>query len=544
MAATETPARPSDAADVATPPGPTSGAATPAPTGLAAIVGTGDHKVVGRLFIATAFLFVLASGVCGELLSIDRVDKVAGNTILTQDNVFQVFTLHAVSGTFLFLLPLLIGVALVVVPLQVGAKTVAFPRAAAAAYWAFLVSGALLIASYVMNGGPGGGSSDGVDLFAVSLAAVLTALLLGVGCVVTTALTLRAPGMKLDRTPLFSWSMVAAGGVWLLSLPVLISSLVLIYVDHRHGQKSFGQSSAIYSHLRWAVGQPQVYAYAVPVLGIGADVVATFSGRRHSFHRIAMGAIGLFAVLGFGAFLPAFMNDKAVRQPLYILMAFAAVLPPLAMAGSWADGLRRGKVRWASPLLFTAAAFVMLLVGVLAGAADAVHPFDLHGTTWTTGAVHYVVMAAAIAGIGAVHHWATKILGRPLSEGLGTLAALALLGGTVLLAFPDLLSGVFGTHGDQGTGIEGLNVVAAIGGGLTVVGFLLAVLNIVGGVRRGRGAGTAQGVDADPWQGHTFEWLTSSPPASENFTEPLPVVTSAEPLLDARVAAETEQVRA
>ncbi len=544
MAVTETPARPGDASAVAAPASPARDVASPAATGLAAVVGTADHKVVGRLYIATALLFALVSGVCGELLSIDRIDKVTGNTILTQDNVFQVFTLHAVSGTFLFVLPLLIGVALLVVPLQVGAKTVAFPRAAAASYWAFLVSGALLIASYIVNGGPGGGSSDGVDLFAVSLAAVMAALLLGVGCVVTTALTLRTPGMKLDRTPLFSWSMVAAGGVWLLSLPVLIASLALIYVDHRHGQKSFGQSSAIYGHLRWVMGQPQVYAYAVPVLGIAADVVATFSGRRHSFHRIAMGAIGAFAVLGFGAFLPSFMNDRAVRQPLYILMAFAAVLPLVAMAGLWADGLRRGKVRWASPLLFMAAAFLMLLVGVLGGAADAVHPFGLHGTTWTTGVQHYALMAAAIAGVGAVHHWATKILGRPLSEGLGILAALALLGGTVLLAFPDLVSGVFGNHGDQGTGMQGLNVVAAIGGGLAGIGFLLAVLNVLSGLRKNRGGTVDRGVHADPWQGHTLEWLTSSPPAPENFTEPLPAVTSAEPLLDGRADPATEEVPA
>ena len=41
----------------------------------------------------------------------------------------------------------------------------------------------------------------------------------------------------------------------------------------------------------------------------------------------------------------------------------------------------------------------------------------------------------------------------------------------------------------------------------------------------------ADDVPADPWGGQTLEWATTSPPPLGNFDE-LPVVTSAEPLLD------------
>src|SRR3954467_2290855 len=141
-------------------------AAAPAdPTGLAAVVGTGDHKVIGRLFIATSLLFGLMAVVLFELFAIDRINGKLGDTVLSVDTYYQVFTLQAVAGTLLFALPLLIGLAMVVVPLQIGARSMAFPRAAAASYWAFLVSGGLVIASYVMNGGPGGGSSKGVELW-------------------------------------------------------------------------------------------------------------------------------------------------------------------------------------------------------------------------------------------------------------------------------------------------------------------------------------------------------------------------------------------
>jgi cytochrome c oxidase subunit 1 len=36
----------------------------------------------------------------------------------------------------------------------------------------------------------------------------------------------------------------------------------------------------------------------------------------------------------------------------------------------------------------------------------------------------------------------------------------------------------------------------------------------------------------NPWQGHTLEWATVSPPPTGNFSEPIPLVCSASPLLD------------
>jgi cytochrome c oxidase subunit 1 len=178
-------------------------------TGLAKLLGSGDHKVIGRAFIVTSLLFGLAAIVTGQLVAVENVDTSRLN-ILSADTEFQVFTFHSVSATFLFLLPLMLGLAYVVVPLQVGASTIAFPRAAAASFWAWLIAGALVVTSYLINGGPGGGRTRGVDLWIVALAAVLAALLLGAACLVTTVFGLRAPGMSLGRVPMFAWSMLVA----------------------------------------------------------------------------------------------------------------------------------------------------------------------------------------------------------------------------------------------------------------------------------------------------------------------------------------------
>ena len=60
------------------------------------------------------------------------------------------------------------------------------------------------------------------------------------------------------------------------------------------------------------------------------------------------------------------------------------------------------------------------------------------------------------------------------------------------------------------------------------VGVLLFFINAFMS-RNGKRAGN------DPWLGDTLEWFTSSPPPPENFTEPLPYVSSPRPLRDLRL---------
>ena len=119
-------------------------------------------------------------------------------------------------------------------PLQVGASTVAFPRAAAAAAWTYLLGGGLLVAAYAIHGGPDGTDARGNALFVSAFVLVLLALLIAWICIATTVVTLRTTGMRLTRVPLFAWSALVAGSVWVLTLPVLIGLAVLSYLDVRY----------------------------------------------------------------------------------------------------------------------------------------------------------------------------------------------------------------------------------------------------------------------------------------------------------------------
>lgn len=532
----------SDHAPALTPPRPASG--------FAAVVGAGDHKTIGRLWIATSLLFLLVAGVTGAILGIERID-LDGFDILDVDSVAQVLSLHAVAGTFLFLIPLSLGVAMYVVPLQVGSATLAFPRAAAAAYWTYLISGAVVIAAFVADGGPGGTDAEAVELFLAAMIALLVALSLGAVCVATTALALRAPGMGLHRAPLFSWANILAGALWLATLPVLAGLLLLSYVDLRYGPTFLGGgsdngSTQLFVRIAWAWSQPSVYVFAIPVLGIIGDVVPVAAQTRLTLHRVAMAAIGAFAVFSFGAWaMPGFSPTNDELAPLtfentvaFVGFAFLVVVPLLAFTGLLADTLRRGAVRLLSPLLWSVAALVMLIAGAANGAIVSIEPLELLTTTATAAQIHSVLVAVLLGLFGGLAFWAPKIWGRMIPEGASSALAVGGLLGGILLSLPDFVAGFFdqvlrmGGASDDISTIEALNIGSAVGGGLLVLvaaGFLGLVVRTA--------TGSADSED-DPWGGHTLEWATTSPPPPGNFTGDLLPVTSEAPLYDARHAAE------
>jgi heme/copper-type cytochrome/quinol oxidase subunit 1 len=506
----------------------------PAPelAGLAGLLTTVDHKRMGRIWIVSALLFLVLAAVMGALVGAERI--ATDEIDVLGDGFTQSYTLHAVAAVFLFLLPLWLGLATYLVPLQVGASAIAFPRAAAAGLWTWLVGSVILLASYLADGGPGGGDPDGVDLWIVAFGALVIGLLVASVCVVTTVLTMRAPGVTLARTPAFSWSAMAGGVMALVILPLLLVNLLLVFLDHHYGQTFVADSVATFPPLLWVFRQPTVYVFAVPALGVIAEVVPVFARSRYPRFGLVQGAIAAVAILGFGAFAQQRLTPDlrdVTEEIFFIALSIAVLAPLLLLTALVADAIRRGDPRLDAPLLFGVGALLLFLAGAAAGAVGVIEPFELEGTTWEAAQMHLVLLGAGgLGAFGALHYWAPKLWGRPLGEGAGKLTFLLVFLGAALLAAPDLVSGAI----DQPLGaavvdgedaIEPLNGLSAAGGVLVVLGAGVFLLNLLG--IRGRDPATD-----DPWGGHTLEWATTSPPPPGNFTDPLPDVSSDRPLLD------------
>lgn len=244
------------------------------------IFGTGDHKAVGTFYVLAALVFGIAGWVAAAL---SLGHEVGSNSFLSGSAAMQLGQTSNLGLILLVIVPLFLGLGTYIVPLQVGASTVAFPRAAAAAMWTWLLSSGVFIVASFIDGGFGGSRDKSVSLTLMALAGLIVALLLGTVCVLTTAVTLRTPGMTLDRVPMFTFSILVGGAIWLLTLPVLLANLLLIWVDHRYnGGTTFGAGAIQFEQVSWITHEPQIYAFLIPGLGVVADVIATLTGAPGS----------------------------------------------------------------------------------------------------------------------------------------------------------------------------------------------------------------------------------------------------------------------
>ncbi|MEL7210803.1 MAG: cbb3-type cytochrome c oxidase subunit I, partial [Actinomycetota bacterium] len=284
-------------------------------------------------------------------------------------------------------------------------------RAAAAAFWTWLLSSSIMLVSLILEGGPRGDERDMVDLWLASWGLLLAALLLGTVCVLATVIGLRTPDMTLARTPFFSWSMFVAGVLWVLTLPVLIASIALAYLDHRYGQILFGDPDTLWGYVAWAFDQPTAYVAAIPALGVLAEVVPVMAGREQRMRGAQLSAIAAFGVLSFGAWAQPAISTEFADSALYVGMAFAIGVPLLALVGGVMDTIRRGKLRFAAPIAVAFVAIDLLLLAVLAGAVGSIEPLELLGTTWQTAQDDLIWIAATTGGLAGVLWWAPKIWG-------------------------------------------------------------------------------------------------------------------------------------
>src|SRR6266404_5851045 len=204
---------------------------------------TTDHKKLGIMYIVTAFFFFLVGGV--DALLIRTQLAVPNGKVLTPEIYDQIFTMHGTTMIFLFVMPMLTGFGNYVVPLMIGARDMAFPRMNAFGFWVVLFGGLFLTSSFLFGAAPNAGwfsyapltELSGPGTTACGATAVLCTpganmdfwalgiLMLGISSIaaslnfVVTILKLRAPGMTINRMPMFTWMTLVTAFLLLFALP-------------------------------------------------------------------------------------------------------------------------------------------------------------------------------------------------------------------------------------------------------------------------------------------------------------------------------------
>ncbi|HZP30796.1 MAG TPA: cbb3-type cytochrome c oxidase subunit I, partial [Acidimicrobiia bacterium] len=187
--------------------------------GIPGFLTTVDHKRIGMRYIYTSFAFFFVAGILALVM---RVQLAGPDRDVVGPQLYnELFTVHGTTMIFLFNTPVLAGFGNYLVPLMIGTRDMAFPRLNAFSYWVFLFSGIFFYAGFVAGRPPDGGwfaytpltdrgFSPGVNLDFWGLAVVFVGISTTVGAInfVVTVAKLRAPGMTLNRVPVFVWAML------------------------------------------------------------------------------------------------------------------------------------------------------------------------------------------------------------------------------------------------------------------------------------------------------------------------------------------------
>ncbi len=518
------------------------------PTGLVNWLTTVDHKKIGIMYGSAALFFLIIGGVAALLIRLQLA--VPNNELLSADFYNQVYTMHGTVMIFLVVMPIGAAFANYLLPLQVGARDVAFPRINAFSFWIFFFGGLLLNTSWFLGGGADGGwfnyapnngiafsPSHGIDFWNMGLLIAGIGSLTGSINLITTVLNMRAPGMSMMKTPIFTWMTLVTQFLLLLAIPVLTVAQVLLASDRLFGANFFnvaqGADPLLWQHLFWIFGHPEVYLMILPAFGIVSEIIPTFARKPifgYPFMVFSGVAIGF---MGFGVWAHH-MFVSGIGPLSVVGFTFATMfiaVPTGVKILNWLATMWGGRIMLTVPMLFAIALVTQFTVGGLSGVSHALAAHDTQQTDtyYIVAHFHYVLFGGAFFGfVGGMYFWWPKAFGYLLSERIGKWQFWTMVVGFNLTFGPMHILGLQGMPRRMHTydvvqGFNTWNMVATVGSFILGIGTLMVLYNALvsyrAWVRDGR-----PDVGPDPWDARALEWSIQSPTPEHNFDYD-PVVT-------------------
>jgi cytochrome c oxidase subunit 1 len=515
------------------------------------LLRTTDHKMIGKMYLVTSFVFFLAGGFMALLMRGELARP--GMQFLSLEQYNQLFTMHGTIMLLFFATPMVFAFANLVLPLQIGAPDVSFPRLNAFSYWLYLFGALTATAGFATPGGAAdfgwyayspltdaiNSPGVGADLWFVGLAIAGLGTILGAVNMITTVITLRAPGMTMFRMPIFTWNILVTSFLVLLAFPILTAAIFGVLADRKFGAQIFEPQNGgaiLWQHLFWFFGHPEVYIVALPFFGIITEIIPVFSRKPIFGYKGLVGATIAIGALSATVWAHHMFATGAVLLPFFSFLTYLIAVPTGIKFFNWIGTMWRGSISFETPMLWSIGFLVTFLLGGLTGVILGSPPLDFHlnDSYFVVAHFHYVLFGTIVFAVfGGIYFWFPKFTGRYLDERLGKLHFWATFIGfhmTFLVQHWLGAEGMPRRYGDYlpSDGFTTLNTVSTIGAFLLGIATLPFLWNVYRSYKYGEVV-TAD----DPWgHGNSLEWATSCPPPRHNFTV-MPRIRSERPAFEA-----------
>ncbi|WP_164118082.1 cytochrome c oxidase subunit I [Sphingorhabdus sp. Alg239-R122] len=521
-----------------------------------------NHKDIGTLYLIFAVVAGIIGGAISGLMRMELAEpgiqylqgwaSMMQGSAATEDQGLHLWnvliTAHGLIMVFFMVMPAMIGgFGNWFVPIMIGAPDMAFPRMNNISFWLLIPAFILLLGSTFVPGGTGLGAGTGwtvyaplsttgsqgpaVDMAILSLHLAGASSILGAINFITTIFNMRAPGMTINKMPLFVWSVLVTAFLLLLALPVLAAAITMLLTD-RNFQTAFfdaagGGDPVLYQHLFWFFGHPEVYIMILPGFGMVSHIIATFS-KKPVFGYLGMAyAMVAIGVVGFIVWAHhMFTVGLSVNLKMYFTAATMVIAVPTGIKiFSWIATMWGGSLSFKTPMMWAIGFIFMFTVGGVTGVVLANGGIDdaMHDTYYVVAHFHYVLSLGAVFSMFAgFYYWFPKMSGRMYNELLGHVHFWIFFIGVNVLFFPMHFLGVQGMprrYADYPEQFAYWNEIASYGYAIMGIGMLVFFANIGYSLFAGRRAeGNYWGEGAT-----TLEWTLSSPPPFHQF-ETLPQI--------------------
>jgi cytochrome c oxidase subunit 1 len=496
-----------------------------------------DHKVVGIQYLFGIGLFFFIGGLNAMLIRAELLRP--SPQLFGAGNYLTLVGLHGTMMMGIMTSGVLGPFGNYFVPLMIGARRMAFPRLESLTFWLLMAAGAILVSTIFFGGFPTGWTgyaplndqaNFGFDSYIFFFALVGISMTLLALNLITTIVTMRAPGLSWGRLPIFCWGVLGTSILMVLAAPVLIATLLMVALD-RGAQTSFflssaGGSPALFQNLFWFFGHPEVYVLALPGFGIVLEILPVFARKPLWGYRLAVaGILGVMLLSFFVWQHHLFVSGiNATLRPFYMFSTELISVPTgliflCGMATLW-----RARIRYTVPMLFCLAWFFNFFIGGASGVFLSDIPSDVgsHGSFFVMAHFHYTIMGGLVFSFfAAIYYWVPKMFGLELNERLGklhfwmmfiafnsTFAPLFALG---LMGMPRRVV-TYPSH------LEALNIWVSVSAFVLGASMLVFLFNVVYSL-----AFVRKPAATNPWYSKSLEWQLPTPVPVHNFDR-LPVI--------------------